>query len=100
MTFAAAKAFMVDAIFNTMGEECTYNGVTILAIEDAYTERISGDPGFIRPLFTLQIMQADVAQPKGGDAVIFRGEQYTVQDEPTGGGGIWRVDVAGKTIQI
>lgn len=79
-------------------EEAVYNGTPILVVEAETGERVTGEPGFVAPLFTVLVKSSDVTRPKGGDTVVFRGVTCTVGDYPTAEGNDWRVELERLTV--
>lgn len=81
------------------GEAATYAGTDIVVVGAETSERQTGAPGFITPLFSVYIKASDVARPKAGDAVTFRGVTCRVAPYPVSDGGMWRVDLVQNTVQ-
>lgn len=100
-TFAAQIAADMAVFFNDdeFAEAATYKGTEILVVEAEVGERDTGLPGFTAPLFAVFVKASDVARPKAGDAVTFRGVTCTVAPFPTSEGGIWRVELMQQTVQ-
>ena len=82
------------------GESAVYNGVPIVVIETGSSEFKTGSPGYVLPVFTVLVHSDDVTRPEAGDAVTFRGRQYSVGEDPGSSGHWWVVDLIGKTIQV
>jgi hypothetical protein len=102
MTFASQIAADLGVFFNTdeFAESATYNGTSILAVEDEVSERNTGQPGFASPLFAVFIKAADVPRPKGGDTVVFRSVRCRVGQFPVAQGALWRIELLQDTVQV
>ena len=85
-----AAVFYNDDEFS---EPAVYNGTPIAVVEAETGERVSGEPGFVAPLFAVLVKASDVARPKGGDTVVFRGVTCTAAQHPTAQGEDWRVEL-------
>jgi hypothetical protein len=101
MTFATQIAADMAVFFNAdeFAEAATYGTIEITVVEAEVGERDTGAPGFTVPLYAIFLKAADVARPKAGDAVTFRGVSCTVAPYPTSEGGIWRVELLKETVQ-
>ena len=101
MTFKEQLATDMDVFFNPdeFGEAAVYNGVDITVVEADASERSSGIPGFVTPVFAVYVKASDVARPKAGDAVTFRGVSCRVASYPQSEGGMWLVELIQETVQ-
>lgn len=79
------------------GEEITYRGETIVAIEDGGGFGESGSPGVITGSTVLYIKASDVSRPVQGDPVVFRSKNYTVTGAPMRDGVDWRIEIMAET---
>ena len=102
MTLKAQITADEGIFFNSddFAEAIVYNGGEVLAIETTATDRNTGRPGFVVPVFTIMISANDVTRPEAGDPVTFRGRKYKVGENPFSDGGIWVVDLVEKTLQV
>ena len=102
MTFAEQTASDLGVFFNDdeFAESAIYAGTAITVVEADTGERQTGQPGFITPMFTIYLKASDVARPKAGDAVIFRGMSCRVGPWPVSEGGVWKVDLIQHTGQV
>lgn len=100
-TFTDQIAADMAVFFNAdeFAEAATYQGSEILVVEAEVGERDTGVPGFTVPLYAIFVKASDVARPKAGDAVTFRGVSCTVAPYPKSEGGIWRVELLKETVQ-
>jgi hypothetical protein len=101
VTFQTQIAADMAVFFNTdeFAEAATYGTTEITVVEAEVGERDTGVPGFTVPLYAIFVKASDVARPKAGDAVTFRGVSCTVAPYPTSEGGIWRVELLKETVQ-
>jgi hypothetical protein len=74
-------------------ESATYNGASILVIEDGGYSRTTNVPGVMIPALSIRVMAADVPAPKPGDKVIMREATYYVSTPPTSDGGEWLLEL-------
>lgn len=100
-TFAEQLASDLGIFFNDdeFAESATYNGKVITVVEAAVSERNTGSPGFASPTFGIFVKASDVARPKGGDIVTFRGVSCRVSQFASGDIGVWLVDLMKDTVQ-
>lgn len=94
-----ADDFAVFFNADEFAEAATYQGADVLVVEAEVGERDTGSPGFTVPLFAVFVKATDVARPKAGDAVTFRGVSCTVAPFPQSEGGLWRVELLKETVQ-
>ena len=78
---------------NGFGEAATYNGTAITVVEDGGDESNIGIPGVNVGNYTLYVQRADVATPKQGDSVVFRGVSCYVTGSPRCDADIWEVQI-------
>ena len=102
MTFKTQITTDTPLFFNEdeFAESAIYAGTAITVVEADTGERQTGQPGFITPMFTIYLKASDVARPKAGDAVIFRGMSCRVGPWPISEGGVWKVDLIQHTVQV
>ncbi len=81
------------------GEAATYNGKAITVVEAEAGERTTGTPGFVTPMFSVYVQASDVARPKAGDSVTFRGVSCRVAPYPQSEGGVWLLELVQETVQ-
>ncbi len=100
-TFAEQLAADFDVFFNDeeFAESATYNGAAVKVVEAQTSERVTGDPGFATPQFSIYVKAADVPRPKGGDTVTFRGVACRVMQYSSAHGGVWLVDLVKDAVQ-
>jgi len=83
------------------GETATYAGTSINVVEYSTDERnTAGVPYLSQSIFTIMIDSDDVAYPRPGDVVTFRGFTCKVGDNPRSEGKVWIVDLEKDLIQI
>ena len=101
-TFKEQLVIDEPVFFNTdeFAEAATYKGAEIKVVEAEVSEQSSGSPGFVVPLFSVYLSARDVARPKAGDAVVFRGVTCKVSAYPVSAGGVWKVDLIKETVQV
>lgn len=80
-------------------ETAIYNGTEITVVEDGGFKNISGSPGVYVSALTIHVRESEVAKPKVGTLVVFRGENYNVGDNPQYDGGIWTLSLDHATSQ-
>lgn len=101
MTFAEQTASDLGVFFNDdeFAESATYNGEAVKVVEAQTSERVTGDPGFATPQFSIYLKASDVPRPRGGDSVVFRGAACRVMQYSSAQGGVWLVDLIQNTVQ-
>ena len=83
----------INALFTEIGEQAEYNGKTILVIPGGSLLELKG--GVRSKMQSFIIRSEDVATPEVGDKIIYKNEEWTV-DDPGGvpaenGRQIWTV---------
>jgi hypothetical protein len=88
--------------FNTdeFAELATYKGEEIEVIETSISEQNTSIPGFTLHQFSVLIKAEDVARPKAGDEVTFRGVSCVVGAFSRSEGDVWQVDLFTKAIRV
>lgn len=81
------------------GESATYDGTEITVVEDGGYQNVTGTPGVYVPALTIHVMESEVATPKVGKPVVFRGENYKVAGNPQYDGGVWTIMLDHETSQ-
>lgn len=80
-------------------ETATYDGTEITVVEDGGFQGITGSPGVYVPSLTIHVRESELASPKVGNLVVFRGENYKVAAQPQYDGGIWTLVLDHETSQ-
>lgn len=102
MTFKEDIASDMDTFFDEdeFAESATYKGAAVSVVEDgqgATALTTSGTPGSYVPMFTIHAREAEIANPKPGEEIIFRDSTYKIGSNPTYDGGIWTINLEAKT---
>jgi hypothetical protein len=100
--FKSTIAADVDIFYNEdeFAESATYNGEEITVVEDEATERNTGSPGFVNPLYRIFVPVSSVARPEYGDVVVFRDVNCLVGAYPVSNGQDWLIELFKETVQI
>ena len=98
MSFKIMTQDDMDIFFNDeeFADPATYNGAGIMVVEDTVSEMATSVPGIILPSVSVLIKASDVAKPKEGDTVVYKGQTWQVAPYFTKDGEIWRVTLDGE----
>lgn len=103
MTFKDHLADDLDTVFFNADEfafSITYNGASILAIEADGFLMSTGIPGVTQPTRSIMVRQADVANAKVGDKVVFNEQTWHVGPGPVIDGGVWTLTLNRERLSV
>lgn len=103
MTLRDQIAADLPAIFyneDEHAEQATYNGASILVVEDGGQSRTTNVPGVYVPGMSIRVMATDVPAAKPGDKVLLRAVTWYVATPPISDGGEWLLDLDRETRRI
>lgn len=98
MSFKIMLQEDMDIFFSEeeFGEPATYNGKSIVLVENTVSELAVSVPGIILPSVSVLIKASDVARPKEGDIVVYKNQTWQVVPGFTKDGEIWSVTLDGE----
>ena len=103
MTFKDMLANDLRSVFyneDGFAEPATYNGQTILVVEDGGSSRTTNVPGVLVPALSIRIMATDIPNPKPGDQITMRNQTWHISTPPISEGGEWLLELDRETRRV